>query len=259
LQQCRQRKHAAYRLRILQQLRGPAAEAGIPIPVVRRFDLEASPPWAIYETLPGVALPEAGEAALDGPRFPVLARRMGELLPSWRRLSGEGMAINDEWADVERLAERATAWAGAVPELSGGQCGAVARVIAGLPELFRDRPTVLAHGDFAPVNVLTDGERVTGLVDLESVRLADPLFDPAWWAWTVSFYDRAVFARAWIPFLQGAGVDPEEARLTDRIRTLQVLRMLELAADPEALGADVRRVVVGQLQASLTGPRTWGG
>jgi aminoglycoside phosphotransferase (APT) family kinase protein len=30
---------------------------------------------------------------------------------------------------------------------------------------------VLAHGDFAPVNVLTDGEKVTGLLDFEAVRL----------------------------------------------------------------------------------------
>ena len=38
---------------------------------------------------------------------------------------------------------------------------------------------MLAHGDFAPVNVVTDGTSLTGLLDFESVRLADPLFDVA--------------------------------------------------------------------------------
>ena len=129
LQQFRRRKDAAYRLRILQELRGPAGRAGIPIPAVRRFDLEASPPWAIYETLPGVPLPEAGEAALDGPRFPVLARRMGELLARWRGLPADRSVVNDEWADLNRVAERATTWAAQMPELSERQRAAVARVL----------------------------------------------------------------------------------------------------------------------------------
>jgi len=33
---------------------------------------------------------------------------------------------------------------------------------------------MLAHGDFAPVNMLTDGASLTGLLDFEAVRLADP-------------------------------------------------------------------------------------
>ena len=55
-----------------------------------------------------------------------------------------------------------------------------------VPGLFQSRPVVLAHGDFSPVNVLSYGTSLTGLIDLESVRLADPLFDVAWWEWSVS-------------------------------------------------------------------------
>jgi aminoglycoside phosphotransferase (APT) family kinase protein len=47
-----------------------------------------------------------------------------------------------------------------------------------VPGLFTGRPVVLAHGDFAPVNILTDGQEVTGLLDFEAVRLADPCSTP---------------------------------------------------------------------------------
>jgi aminoglycoside phosphotransferase (APT) family kinase protein len=46
------------------------------------------------------------------------------------------------------------------------------------------------------VNVLTDGVSVTGLLDFESVRLADPLFDVAWWAWAVGFSSPSVLEAA---------------------------------------------------------------
>jgi aminoglycoside phosphotransferase (APT) family kinase protein len=110
---------------------------------------------------------------------------------------------------------------------------------------------VLAHGDFAPVNVLTDGTSLTGLLDFESVRLADPLFDVAWWAWAVSFASRSVLGAAWPAFLQGAGIDPSDQQLSARVHSLQVLRMLELVADETSLSPDVRRVVTNRLQVML--------
>jgi hypothetical protein len=85
------------------------------------------------------------------------------------------------------------------------------------PALFAKRPVVLAHGDFAPVNVLTDGTSLTGLVDFESVRLAYSLFDVAWWAWAVSFSSPAVLESAWSPFLQGAEIDATEPQLPVRV------------------------------------------
>ena len=38
---------------------------------------------------------------------------------------------------------------------------------------------------------------LTGLLDLESVRLADPLFEVAWWAWAVGFAPDGVLEGAW--------------------------------------------------------------
>lgn len=42
---------------------------------------------------------------------------------------------------------------------------------------------------------------MTGLPDFEAVRLADPLFDPAWWAWPAGFAGPGVLEAAWPAFL----------------------------------------------------------
>ena len=118
--------------------------------------------------------------------------------------------------------------------------------------LFANRPVILAHGDFAPVNLLTDGRALTGLVDFESVRLADPLFDVAWWAWAVSFSPPAVLESAWPPFLQGAEIEATDPQLDARVRALQVLRMLELLADGTDLAPDVQRVRADRLHRMLS-------
>lgn len=120
-----------------------------------------------------------------------------------------------------------------------------------VPALFARRPAVLTHGDFAPVNVLTDGTTVTGLLDFEAVRLADPLFDPAWWAWSVSFSGPGVLEAAWPAFLAGAGIDPAEPGLSERVRVLQVLRMMEQLATGN-LAPGIASIVTDRLQAALT-------
>jgi aminoglycoside phosphotransferase (APT) family kinase protein len=180
VQRYRHREDAGYRLRVMQGLSGSAIEAGIPLPQVREFSLDNDPPWVIYDVLPGVPVPEAGELGPGGPRFTYAARMMGELLASFRSLPAASLRLDDLWADPQRLAAAAARWAEQLPVSAG-------RVLDAVPGLFAGRPVVLTHGDFAPVNILTDGTTVTGLLDFEAVRLADPLFDPAWWAWSVSF------------------------------------------------------------------------
>jgi aminoglycoside phosphotransferase (APT) family kinase protein len=150
-----------------------------------------------------------------------------------------------------RLAAQAARWAQQIPELDAAQNNALADLIRGVPALFAKHPVVLAHGDFAPVNMLTDGVSLTGLLDFESVRLADPLFDPAWWAWSVSFSSPAVLDAAWPAFLHGAGIDATDPQLPARVRSLQVLRMLELLAGQTTFTPDVQRIVAGRLQALL--------
>jgi aminoglycoside phosphotransferase (APT) family kinase protein len=143
-----------------------------------------------------------------------------------------------------RLAASTAGWA---RQLSITHAG---RYLDAAPGLFVGRPVVLAHGDFAPVNVLTDGAKVTGLLDFEAVRLADPLLDAAWWAWSVSFSSPVVLEEAWPAFLDGAGIDAGEPALANRVRTLQVLRMLEQLASGN-LTPGIARIVTDRLHATL--------
>jgi aminoglycoside phosphotransferase (APT) family kinase protein len=178
-----------------------------------------------------------------------MARSMGELLAAFRMLPSAGFEHDDLWADPGRLAAHAARWVEAISSLADTERTALARLVSRVPGLFAKRPVVLAHGDFAPVNVLTDGRSLTGLLDFESVRLADPLFDPAWWAWAVSFSSPSVLERAWPAFLQGAGIDATDPELRDRVHSLQVLRMLELLVGERSLDPEVQRIVRDRLRA----------
>ena len=250
LQRNRRRGDADRRLQVTRALQAPAAAAGIALARELASDLDAQPSWVIFAALPGVPIPDLGAAGLEDPRFPQLARSMGDLLARFRELSPTGISIDDLWASPDRLATEAAAWSAAVDGLAAPTRSALTSLIDTVPALFAGRPAVLAHGDFAPVNVLTDGVTLTGLLDLEWVRLADPLFDVAWWAWAVGFSRAGVLERAWPAFLEGARVQIDDPDLPARIRALQVLRMLELLAG-SSLAPEVRPTVEASLRSSL--------
>ena len=126
------------------------------------------------------------------------------MLAAFRELPIEGLEIERLWTDPSRLVSRATQWAAALQDLDDPERAALDSELTRVLELFEARPAVLTHGDFSPVNVLSDGRSLTGLIDFESVRLADPLFDVAWWEWSVSFSPPAVREAAWPEFLDGA-------------------------------------------------------
>jgi aminoglycoside phosphotransferase (APT) family kinase protein len=242
VQRYRRREDAEYRVRAMQGLHGPAATSGIAIPRVREADLDADPPWVAFDALPGEPIPAVG---LDDPRFPGMARAMGELLAAFRTLPTAGLDLDDRWAHPSRLAAHAADWTARIP---------AARAVAErIPALFSGRAAVLAHGDFSPVNVLTDGTSLTGLLDFESVRLADPLFDVAWWSWSVSFGPPGVLASAWPGFLEAAGIDAGDPDLEARLHALQVLRMCELLAG-DSLEGSVRAAVEDRLRQSVRPP-----
>ncbi len=250
--QCYRRRHdAEHRLRVLRALGAPAAEAGIPIPRVREFDLEAELPWVVFDMLPGAPATEA-DGGLEGARFPATARSMGALLSAFRSLSTAGLELDELWARPARLAVQATRWAEQLTVLSAAQRSLLAEFVDAIPALFDGRPVVLAHGDYAPVNVLIEDGSVTGLLDFEDIRLADPLFDVAWWKWAVSFSSASILDRAWPEFLHGAGVDAADPDLSARIASLQVLRMLELLAEDAGLSAAVQPIVLDRLRTMLS-------
>lgn len=241
---------AEQRIRVMRALRDRAAQLGLEIPRVLAVELEGASRWAILERLPGVPLVEAEDVGLEGPRFAIMAREMGALLARLQRLDVSDLELDSTWADPRRLAEAAARWGERLPRLGARERASLGTLVRDMPQLFASRPAVLTHGDFVPINVLTDGASITGLLDFEFTRLADSLFDPAWWAWAVHFGPPGALDEAWPAFLEGAGLDRGDALFDRRIHTLQVLRMCELLGT-DRLAPDVRGIVAGRLREML--------
>lgn len=91
-QQFRRGADAERRVRITDALRDPAADKGIAIPCVRRFELGEDPPWIVFEMPPAEPGPES---AIGAPRFPALARAMGAMLASFSELPCADVDVDD--------------------------------------------------------------------------------------------------------------------------------------------------------------------
>ena len=70
---------------------------------------------------------------------------------------------------------------------------------------------------------------MVGLLDLEFARIADPLFDAAWWGWVVRYHHPARWLHAWPQLLAAAGI-ADDKETAARIRVIQRLRCLEMIA-----------------------------
>ena len=159
----------ARRIRFARALRSAAPE--LPVPDVLDGDARANPPFAVTSYLPG----EPGDALLATPPVP----------PGWAAWPGArprpsqqvppaalGRSLPRTWANPDRLAAAAAGWlreAGAF--LDQPEAEAVRAVLDRIPMLLAT-PPVVAHGDLAPVNLLVEGERLAGILDLERLRLA---------------------------------------------------------------------------------------
>lgn len=221
-------------LRLAQQLPARLARVGIRSPQQLAADAAATPPFAVREYLPG----DPGATlmgALPGAR--VVARAMGALLPLLAGLPTDGLDLDKTWAAPAPLMHAAKLWLGRCQaHLDAAEIAIVAGTIAELPAHFAERPAVFAHGDFCPVNVLVErrdaasldaGLAVVGLIDLEFTRLADALFDAAWWGWVVRFHHYERWLAAWPELLAAAGL-PNDQATAARVLALQRLRCLEM-------------------------------
>lgn len=226
------RERAAAALRLAGDLPPRLAAAGIRAPHQLAADAAADPPYAVLEHIPGE--PAAGFMGRPGGAAAV-ARAMGALLPQLARVPLAGADLDATWARPADLARQAAGQLGRCHALLGGAAAAqVHALIGALPAAFAGRPAVFAHGDFCPVNALIALEApprpalvVAGLVDLEWARLADPLFDAAWWGWVVRYHHAERWDTAWPALLAAAGI--ERGAVTEaRVGMLQVLRCLEL-------------------------------
>ena len=218
---------ARHRIRVARLLSSVLEPAGIPMARLVAADPDGRPPLMITSFVAGTPGPElladsTGAVALAG-EMGRLARRLREVRPEHGRLPST-------WADPLRLASVARRWLESVgPDLEPPTSAGLATAMARLPDLFAGRRAVLAHGDWAPVNVIVERGRVVAVLDWEFARLADPLFDIAWWGWIVAWHHPAIHPAAWPAFLRAAEVEPDPVT-AERLHSLVALRLLEALA-----------------------------
>ena len=230
VQQYADHRIAQLRLKAAEQLAAPLREHGVPVPPVLFSDLDGTPPWAVFEALPGDPGYVAADWDLSRSNFLPIARDMGRLLRGFHELDPEAFDLPRLWTDVAALSQTAQGWLAPLePHLSRVDARAVRDVIDSVPALLSDRPAVVCHGDFGPQNVLVVGDRISGLLDFEDARIGDPLVDVAWWAWLIRAHTPEAFTRTWRPFLCAARIDATEDGFEDRIVTLAILLILETA------------------------------
>ncbi len=240
VQQITSRALAPHKIRLAQQLPERFAAVGVRLPRVLVADAHANPPYVVREYLHGTP----GNVLLDDDVSAVaLARAMGALLPHLAQVDTAGLGLHRGWADGERLARQSLQYLNRCrPLLDVVTVQALEQTIAAVPSQFAGRGGCFAHGDFCPVNALietTDDRRPTtdvgltehslsaiSLLDVEFARVADPLFDAAWWGWVVRYHHPARWRVAWPVLLDAAGI-PNDVETNVRAHVLQQLRCLE--------------------------------
>lgn len=239
----------------MRQLVGPSVRLGVAVPTLMAADLEAPEPWAVFEELPGEVGYVAAGDDLSGSVFPQVAVDMGRVLRALQHLDPGAFALPRLWATPSELSSAAEAWLEPLaPHLGQRSWGQVRELIAAIPALFTGRPVVVAHGDYGPQNVLITEGRVTGLLDFEDVRLADPLLDVAWWAWLVRAHTPAAFNRSWSGFLGAIGIDPDQPDLHRRAMVLIICRLLETAEHFRSARPEKHASWAGRVEATLGWP-----
>lgn len=219
-----QRARAAQAIYLARELPLLMSAVGVRAPQLLVADSTANPPYIVREYLPG----EPANQLLGTDAGAIqLANEMGAILPLLARVPTGAIELDQIWAYPKLLAEAAQSQLDACSPLLDLP---VAEHIADLIRVVKSsvfvEPT-FAHGDFCPVNALLEDGHIVALLDLELARLADRLFDLAWWGWVVRYHHPQRWAVAWPYLLAAAGVTPDPATL-QHIWDLQMLRCLEM-------------------------------
>ncbi len=228
------------RIRLARHLRSHAPR--LPVPEILAGDPAAALPFLVARHVPGVA----GNERLAAPGGAAeLGRLAGEAATAIASVPSRGIRCSRRWADAGRLERAADTWLReAAASMGDDEHEAAAAVVRRIPALVAIAPPVLAHGDLAPVNLVIADGRLAGLLDLERVRVAPPLFDAAWFRLMVRHHHPERWRAAGPAFLAAAGVaaDPVTAAALDDLAVLGCLeRLAELPRRSPARGAWARR------------------
>jgi aminoglycoside phosphotransferase (APT) family kinase protein len=225
LQQVRRPRLAVRRLANAMTVPPVLRAAGLQAPDILDHALDHDPPYIVRSYITGVT---ANTLLPDDATAPAVAHGMGAALTRMAGIDVSDSDLDHTWADPLRLASSARRWLTAV---GGGLSDPtrVAAVIDGLPRAFAGRTAGFAHGDFCPVNGIVVGTQLVGMIDVDYSRVADPLFDAAWWSWVVGFHHPVRFQRLWPTFCAAAGITDDDGTRA-RLAQLQVLYLLERLA-----------------------------
>ncbi len=218
------RSGIARRMRLGRALAGAAPDVGVA--AVLDGDPAADSPFLVTAFVPGRG---GGELLGSGADALMLGRVAGEAARAVAGVSPRslGTGLPRSWSEPGRLGAAADRWlAGATlePRASVAALGTLNRIPALL-----DGPAVLAHGDLAPVNLVIEGGRLAGLLDLERLRIAPAGFDAAWFRLMVRHHHPERWPAAGPAFLEAAGLSDDPGTL-GRLDDLAVLACLEQAA-----------------------------
>ena len=152
--------------RVHDVLRGPAAAAGLRLPLAISYDPE-------HRVLECEALDGRPLAALEGPELEAGMRRLGAALAHLHRLEAPPLTPPFERLEPTELRRAAALIADLRPDCAGAARELADRLVAERPQA---AAAVCLHGDVHPKNVLVDDARLA-LVDLDQVALGPAAAD----------------------------------------------------------------------------------
>jgi aminoglycoside phosphotransferase (APT) family kinase protein len=206
------------------------AAAGLPIPPPVLADAER--PWPadvrVSELVDGVAGAKL-LADVDGAR--TVGRLCGAVARRLATIDGSTLGLPSLWADPDRLIRDCRRWVDSLsPDLGADARARLSAACGDLGNALAGRAAVVAHGDLVPVNIIVRDGRLAALLDLETVRLADPLFDAGWFDQIVRFHHPEVRDIALAAFASAAAIDPDEPVTRRLLGLLSMARILEIYA-----------------------------
>jgi aminoglycoside phosphotransferase (APT) family kinase protein len=225
-------------------VRGAVRAAGLPVPEPARAAVVGGQVVVVLPFVDGVVAAELlgsdGDPELVGRLCGEVAARLATVRPA-------GLPLPRTWASAESLKAAARGWLESLPDaVPAGTRDRLQADVDRISSEVATAPPRFAHGDLAPVNLLVRDGRVAAVLDLDRARLAHPLFDAAWFAWTVSFHHGDVAEAAWAAYARAVGTGVRSPAALAWLWSLQLLERVS-----EARGEDERATWADRLVAAL--------
>lgn len=120
----------------------------------------------------------------------------------------EGQGAYATWREflLSLLDPQTHEWDRVLPSEDGERCEEVINTFLSLAKQCPEE-RALIHGDFGSNNVLTDGQRITAVLDWENAKYGDPLYDVAtayfWSPWLECMAAQAAYFEAHLATMSG--------------------------------------------------------